>query len=57
MVVGMNDAKFGKKRRFGNLSVVNKKGKESEGRERREEKGGSPSKGVGGVLPRTPIST
>ena len=34
VMVGANDAKFSKKRRFGKLEVVDKKSKEAEGRER-----------------------
>ena len=45
VMVGSNNSKFGKKRRFGKMEVRNKKGTEVEGRERR-----------GGVSPWTLIS-
>ena len=39
-MVGANDVKFGEKRRFGKLAVVDKKGKGAEGRKRRGGEGG-----------------
>ena len=47
VMVGENNTKFGEKRRFGNLAVGNKKGKEAEGRERRGGGGGRNLEGRG----------
>ena len=58
VMVGANNSKFGKMRRFGELAVGDKKGKEVEGRERRGWRWGHTLEGGGGViLPWTPIST
>ena len=45
VMMGVKNAKFGKKRRFGNLVVVYGKGKEAEGWERRGDEGGNTLEG------------